>query len=552
MSDPVRDAIERGWPAACAAWSPFLLLGTPADDPAQHSIAQIDLGTRRVSINGARLVQDGLVDCVEALLAHEVGHHVRYPGSLVVDARMRLLERGLIPFPGYSMANLFTDLLINERLGARYGEHFVRVYRSSTDRPEFVESWTRDPAFVFVLSLYEALWRLPPGAVLGPVEPLFAARYPGYRADAALVVQNLFAMHPNLYAQFLYFLSFVLRYLAPFEESQEPDAAEAGCHRGQPSPDDWAAALTPTAREREAIERAIREGWFGAAQKDRLESLADLEARMAQLPGLAQGELVPVPEIMAAYYRQQAELYLFRPPPQRRLGEAVVPTTLEEWDPSDGAYAIDWLATLTVRGPEWGAAAPLVRTRIAEHEGTEVPLWQPRVELYLDVSGSMPDPCLSLNAMTLAAQILSMGATRAGGRVRAALYSGAPVTYWQWCRSELELSKFLMHYVGGGTEFPFELLHASLRECGREQPIRVIITDTDFDHNVQQHPVATELLREAVRCSPQTVLLQHLPSPDWVARYRELGMTVVAVPDLADYPRMARDLAWSLFPETGG
>jgi hypothetical protein len=252
---------------------------------------------------------------------------------------------------------------------------------------------------------------------------------------------------------------------------------------------------------------------------------------------------------MAAYYRQQAEAYLFRPPAQRRLGEAVVPTTLEEWDPSDGAYAIDWLATLTVRGSEWGAAAPLVRTRIAEQEGAETPLWQPRVEIYLDVSGSMPDPCQSFNAMTLAAQILVLAGTRAGGRVRAALYSDSPVTYWEWCRSELEMSRFLLHYIGGGTEFPFELLHASLKECGREQPIRVIVTDTDFDANVAKHPVSIELLREAARSSPATVLLQHLAAEAPVRQYRELGLTVLPVLDLEDYPRVARDLAWSLFPE---
>jgi hypothetical protein len=38
----------------------------------------------------------GLCDCLTGILAHEVGHHVRYPGTLAVHARMRMIERSLL------------------------------------------------------------------------------------------------------------------------------------------------------------------------------------------------------------------------------------------------------------------------------------------------------------------------------------------------------------------------------------------------------------------------------------------------------------------------
>ena len=38
--------------------------------------------------------------------------------------------------------------------------------------------------------------------------------------------------------------------------------------------------------------------------------------------------------------------------------------------------------------------------KVAEEEGLEAPLRQPRMEIYLDVSGSMPNPCFAINAMT--------------------------------------------------------------------------------------------------------------------------------------------------------
>src|SRR5438270_800083 len=77
---------------------------------------------------------------------------------------------------------------------------------------------------------------------------------------------------------------------------------------------------------------------------------------------------------------------------------------------------------------------------------------------------------------------------RAGGWARAVLYSGAAVPFWEWCRSEAELSRFLMHYIGGGTAFPFDLLRKSIVECGPAQPIRVVITDADFHNNYETLP----------------------------------------------------------------
>ena len=256
-----------------------------------------------------------------------------------------------------------------------------------------------------------------------------------------------------------------------------------------------------------------------------------------------------MPEIMAAYYRQQAEQYLLRPPPQRRLGELQVPTTLEDWELGDPTRDIDWTATLLLRGQELGGALPLKRVKVAEEEGLEAPLWQPRMEIYLDVSGSMPNPCFAINAMTLAALILATGTVRAGGWVRALLYSSVPVLYWEWGRSAAEVSRFLMHYVGGGTAFPFHILNASVQECAGDQPIRVIITDRDFDANVDDDPTNPGAVSAAATASPKFVILLHAPAPERVMQYRGLGASVIPVENLDDFPQLAAELTLALFPE---
>src|SRR5262249_21697787 len=119
--------------------------------------------------------------------------------------------------------------------------------------------------------------------------------------------------------------------------------------------------------------------------------------------------------------------------------------------------------------------------------------------------------------------------------------------------SESELSRFLMHYIGGGTEFPFPVLGDSVAECRGRQPIRAIITDPDFDANYDAGTTGehARIFAEAASEAPHLVLLLHRPRPERVRLYESAGARVVAIPAMDDFPRMAVDLARALFPEQG-
>ena len=543
MTETLNQIINKNWPKAQSHWSQFLLLSEPKNDSHQHSIAQIHLGNRQVTLNHKTITEKGLEDCVEAMLAHEIGHHVRYPGTLAVQARLRLLEKSLIPIEEYSLINLFTDLMINEQIGRSQRDQLIRIYQA------FDNTSLNDPAFLFYLAIYEELWQQEPGALMGDVLDDFENHYPSYRADAQLLSQNIFNLGPNIYTQFIYFISVVCRYIKPPELEIPKTLNPYQCAADEPNPEDWAEALTPSAREKEAIRKAIAEGWLNEKEAESLDNKNNLERRIMGLPGMQEGAADQIPEIMAAYYRQQAERYLVHPPPQRTLGDAVVPTSIDEWESHDAVQDIDWLTTLLYRGEELGTALPLKRNKIAEYEGYDVPLWQPKVEIYLDVSGSMPDPRYTHNAMTLASQILVMGAIRAGGRARALLYSSDHVAYWQWCRSEIELSRFLMHYIGSGTEFPFEKLQSSVQESGEAQPIRVIISDHDFDRNYDNHKKAPDILGEAIQSSQQLILLLHATGELNDSRYQAAGASVIRIEEMEDFPKLAAKLAQALFSE---
>lgn len=98
--------------------------------------------------------------------------------------------------------------------------------------------------FTVTHSRLHVLFNLAPGALIGQPEPEFAAAFPGYRAEATVLVHDLFRMEPNVYTQFLYFTSVLTRYLKPMIDDQLQQWNACQCGAGQPSPDDWANALT--------------------------------------------------------------------------------------------------------------------------------------------------------------------------------------------------------------------------------------------------------------------------------------------------------------------
>jgi hypothetical protein len=402
--------------------------------------------------------------------------------------RLALIERLVLPFPHPSLLDPFTDLLVDAALDRSMRELLLRIHR--TARPASLLD-------CFLQTAREKLWLFAPGELLGRDRADFEQSYPGSRAQAQLLVQKLHSLGDNVFTQLLYFLWVVGRYLPLPDKApgQVTTVQSLSGLVGEPSPGAWARALTPSGRELAAIEQARAAGWIGPNLARRLGGAEGLSPRIQALPGAGSADATLIPEVMAAYYRREARCCLARRSLQEQCG----------------------------------------------------PVAGPRVEIYLDVSGSLPDPRFQRNPLTLAAQVLVTAALRAGGAARLALYSNVPVCSWQWCRSEVELSRFLMHYIGSGTRFPFALLEESIAECGARQPLRVILSDGDFDHDHDRVPGHADILRAAA-ASP-LVLILHLSDEDHLARYRRAGATVLAALEGEDYPRLAAELARSLAVE---
>lgn len=541
--------IARAWDEALALWDVKTELSPPealAGSSESHwngdePLAFIDLVKRQVVMNFELLEKLGAKDSLRAVLAHEIGHHVRFPHSLGLCAELEVLQNKLIPGLKQSLTNLFFDLQVNEHVGRTDKEGLAKVYQGFiTERPGDISE-----LFFFYLAVYEELWGYEPGTLV-PKKMLsrMEKAYPGCRADARIFAQTFYDL-PTVQLQFVYFCSRMLRYIPkPSElDFQFPLAGDVPI----PSAEDIDGALQRSGALDDTIEDARQRGWLEEGQssggKTPLDQIADLASRR---PGKENAEFQQL--LVEKHYARLVEKHLIPLPHTLRAPEAELMTTTEPWELGDAPGAIDWGASVL----RHGALAPLsLLKRSLEPDGkpTLSPDPIPAVEIYLDTSGSMPNPAFGVNAMTLAALVLATSALRRKARVRAIIYSMTEI-HSGWMYDERAARKYLLQYAGGGTLFPFPLLKKFIEE--EPGVIRVVISDGDFLHNVKDG-AHHELLVRAAERSERIVYLLNWVDP--IAATRELGAAVrhkraklAAVKNAAELAKTAAELADALIP----
>jgi hypothetical protein len=545
-------AIARAWKEALAVWDVSVNLSPPepydgkgkshwqADEP----LAYIDLLTRQVVVNLPLLEKLGARDSLAAVLAHEIGHHVRFPHSLALAASLQLLEKRLIPGLKQSLTNLFFDLLVNELVGRTRADELCRVYQGFVKDAEGPV-----PLFSFYLAVYEELWGKPAGHLV-PTKALrsMEKKYPGWRAEARVFVQTFYSL-PGIHLQFVYFCSRFLRYIP------DPEKFQIVVPLGQdvPQPDEDAVDAAVRGLGAEEAEKALREAkekgmLADAGLEERAgDPLESIDSITSHRPGSDAKEFKLT--LVSRHYKRLVDQHIIKPPPTNAAPEPSLPTVTLPWEWGENPRAIDWTATLVAYGA-LGPASPLRRELSPEEPSPEQQSF-PAVEIYLDTSGSMPDPAKSLNAMTLAAQILAASALRKQGIVRGIVYSTGKPLVSDWMYDEERARRFLLHYAGGGTEYPFEVLRASARE--RSDVVRVIVSDSDFLSNAS-FGNAMEALRFGVDKSKLLVAFLALNETSTALAVLKpvLGsprFRLVPVTSLADFGKAAAALADALFGE---
>ncbi len=494
----LKERWSAAWPRALELWSKFTKLSEPrwcfTDEEAARegltdSFAMIRFNDQAVVVNLAQIKQHRLENFALEILAHEIGHHVYVPGDLADHARMIARMRWGLPTKEHLasfIANLYGDLLINDRLQRSAGLTESGVYETlgnnSTDR-----MWT------FYMRIYEILWRLQKGTLAkGEID----ARLEG---DAHLGARLVRSYAKDWLDGAGKFAALCLPYL--LEDNGQTmqqllkgwrDTQNAGAG-GMPS---GLTEMEPGEREG-AIHPAYDPELSGLGEAEEGQGQAGRPQEVGQMPHsqgqhrqpFEYGQILKAlglnlsdHEIAIRYYRERALPHLIRFP-TRITPESTEPLAegLEPWDIGSPLEDADWTQSVIV-SPHVIPGMTTVQRVWGTMDGT-LPKKEPvDLDLYVDCSGSMPNPQASVSYLTLAGVIVALSALRAGARVQATLWSGAGQfdTTRGFVRDEHQILGILTGYLGGATAFPIHILRDTYSpRKPTDRPVHILVISDD-------------------------------------------------------------------------
>ena len=500
----LRDTWTAAWAPALTAWSKFTRLRPPmlclTERDAQReglngSFAMIRLHDQSVVVSLPEVVACGVEQFAIEVLAHEIGHHVLAPATLTDHGRMIARMRWALPTVEHhapTVSNLYTDILINDRLQRSAGLRLADVYRTLGTRES-----GGGAVWALYTRIYEILWSLPRGSLGGgPTDDRL-------EGDAWLGTRLVRSYARDWLDGSGRFAALLLPHLLEDQKSAKLiekllDTRDAGAG-GDP-----AGLVNEDAGEREGAVHPAQDPALSSIDDDEREQKGAQPSEVTS-PGGARGQArepfqfgellrasgVTISDHDAAvkYYRERAAPYLV-PFPTRRFPQSTdpLPEGLEPWAVGDALDAADWLQSV-LQSPHIVPGMTTVQRVWGTAEGGEparVPL---DLDLYVDSSGSMPNPQQLTSYPALAGAILCLSALRAGARVQATLWSGKNqcTTTRGFVRDSTNVLNVLTGYFGGGTQFPIHVLretYATRDAAARAVHILVISDDgvsTMFD-----------------------------------------------------------------------
>ena len=505
--EALRERWMAAWPQALEAWSRFTRLRPPTlcltVKQARHegltgSFAMIRLTDQAVIVSLPEVASAGVEPYAVEVLAHEIGHHVLAPATLTDHARSLARMRRALPTVEHHapmVANLYTDLLINDRLQRSAALRMADVYRALAHEAgptpaEGSSLWT------LYVRIYEILWRLERGSLGG------GATNDRIEGDAWLGARLVRSYARQWLDGSGRFAALLLTYLLEDTKSESRiqrllDTAHAGAG-GDPAgltevdPEEERGAIHPTADPALTGDDDAAADGDGPAEPNEPKEVAENAPAGGQArQPFEYGEIlkaagISLTEHQAAvrYYRERALPHLVRYPSRRvPESEEPLPEGLEPWDLGRSLDEIDWLQSVLV-SPRIVPGVTTVQRVWGTTEGAEPKRIPLDLDIYVDSSGSMANPQKQLSYPALAGAIVCLSALRAGARVQATLWSGTHQVRKTdgFVRDETKILTVLTGHLGGGTAFPIHVLrdtYAGRRADVVERPTHILVVSDD-------------------------------------------------------------------------
>lgn len=578
------------WPKALAHWSKYTRLHDPllcetkvaaAKEGLSGSFAMIKLADKSVVIDMAAAGELALDDYAVEILAHEIGHHVLAP-STALD-HFRLLARiraGLPTLEGHAgmIANLYTDLLINDRLqrqeGLRMDGVYAKIHAAHAANPEKNDA-PANGLWTLYTGIYEELWGLERGSIGGPVkgdhiigDVWLGARLVRVYAQDWLTGGSRFAalVLPYLVAgDGAGAMTALLQDTAMAGEGSEPgaisniDPGEQGDNI-HPSKDSQITGEAPddgTGAQTDDGDNSMDPGGKGRQKGQRREPFEYGEILRAA------GVTLSDSEIAMRYYREQALPHLVSFPKrvQSRLAEPQI-EGMEQWDLGDPLEYIDWLGSL-IQAPQPIPGVTTMRRTYGEEAGSDQQVQPVDLDLYVDSSGSMPNPKRQISYLTLAGTIIALSALKSGARVQATLWSGKKqfMSTDGFVTREQDVLNILTGFYGGATAFPIHKLRDTYADRDAHSRVAHILMISDdgistmFDED-EQGRSGWDISARALACAggggTMALNLWSLDEQPWKTRAeQEQGWHIERVSDFAELVTFARSFSQRHYARSG-
>lgn len=584
---------KSAWETSLAHWSKFTRLQEPrwclneADEKAEglsSSFAMIRLDDHVVVVSIERILDEELEDFPEEILAHEIGHHILIPANLTDHGRMiARMKRALPTVENHApfIANLYGDLLINDRLQRQCGLNEAGVYQQLNrnkiaDAAEKGETYIEESRlWAFYMRTFEILWSLPKNSLaLGKLDDTI-------EGDALLASRIVRVYGNNWLIGAGKFAALCLSYLLDEKEKQAAQKAsrlwldmEQAGNSGMPDgltemdEDELLPLIHPAlddllngnakATEAETNLPKERQDIVGGQKKiDRYRGPQEYGDLLT-----AMGVNMTKEEKAMRYYRERAMPHLIPfPSIQSDNAKEKSPEGFTKWNIGSPLERVDWFQSI-IRSP---LVIPGVTTVERVHgvvEGQErekVP-----IDLYIgiDCSGSMPNPRHSLSYPTLAASIMALSAFRANARVMACL-SGEPgesIATEGFIRDEATTLKLLTDYLGTGYAFGIHRLTPTFQDRKpNDRPVHIlVITDQDIfsmldDKQAGNGKLGWDVAKMALeKARAGATFVLNMPY-GWrdkdIERMKKMGWNVYRIADWNELIDFARDFSHKLYAE---
>ena len=581
------DAVRRDWAArweeALAHWSRFTRLQAPrwcfteADEKAEGltgSFAMIRLADHAVVISIRQVVERKLEAFAVEVMAHEIGHHVFCPADLTDHGRSIARIRAGLPtkehLAGF-VANLYTDLLINDRLQRQAGLNIASVYKA-------LGAGSTDAMWTLYMRIYEILWRLPKKTLAAgetddkmEFDAQLGARLirvygrewiDGAGRFAALCLPYLLKDEGAAMRQIMKGWLDTQQAGAggfPTGLSEIEDGEQDGAETLHPMYDPRVTGVDEKSDEAQQVQEGGEIGRETGAGGQKKVGRYRGPKEYGEILKSVGSNLKPA-DVTIRYYRERALPHLI-PFPTRKTAQASepLPEGLDVWGFGAPLSRVDWFESI-LRSPHVIPGVTTVQRSYGEAQGSEP--GQTPIDLYIgiDCSGSMPNPGLRVSFPVIAGTIMGMSALRAGARVMAVL-SGEPgktVATDGFVTEERAMMELLTGYLGTGYAFGIHRLKPVFENrTPQDRPAHIlIITDQDIfsmlddtKNKWQGWEVAWQAIEQG-RAGATFVL--HMP-PRWkdadVERMKEIGWQVFRIYDWQELVAFARDFSRKIYVE---